>query len=977
MKVSYKYLFFHFILIFCLSFSPGTTQTNQEITKAYEDMDEEGIEETIKHHEEIIKKYPDEVFIPNIMFELAELYVSKADIEFKRRMNKYEADLNKYENGELSIEPIMPQVSFKKSIEMCYKLLEKYPQTEYRDKVIYRLAMCHLDEGNQEKSKDYFQKLVYECPQSPKISESHFRLGEFYFSQREFNKAIDHYKELLDSWDDPFFNMALYKLGWAYFNVNDYANSVSTYVYLISDIKLMEELDTELLGKTKADVKNESIEYISHSLTEYGGPSLARSILKSKIIQEYAILILEKMGEIYKKRNYYDEAIDTYNVILELYPFFPYAPNIQKQIIECYENNMKEEKVFEEQEEFVEKYGPDSKWIAQYPDGKIRNEALTQVQEKLFSLGTYYQSKAQEKNRRREYQLAIDKYSEYLRRFRNSSISYKVNYYLAECYYEIEDFDHSADEYYKVMTAYGENEFQEIAAYARIISYYNILKRNQESDSLIFYLEGFLGDETSLPLPIKVGHEAQANLIKSCNDYFKKFPNNEKILEVLMKYGEVLYDLNNWELATRVYAYIGNNETFKGQSYYGKALTMLAQSLFKLKRYDESEVWYDRLARVYPDSTSLIHKSRKMIATANFKKAEEINKEGKEAKAAAEFLKLAFISKDVDVAKASIFEAASYFERVGENEKAVKAYERMIEEQPELVFIDELIMKAGLLRERMGDWLKASDHYLNLSNNHRQSKYAPLALYNAANCFENMQLWHRCREVYKQYLARYPNEHADHYIEAQYKLGEIWHLRIHDPRSAISEYAKTIQKYEEFKRSGVDSDEYLVAKAQYMIAEINFEEYKKIRILPPLQQSLKKKQKALSDVLKTYIATGKYKVADWTTASLYKAGMTFEELCESILTSPAPANLADEKVDEYYDNLNKQLVVPFKEKALEFYKSNLENALKNNISNEWTEKSKERARALIAELGIGDKRYMRSASTKKTNYISNTNGGGS
>ncbi|MBD3288756.1 tetratricopeptide repeat protein [candidate division KSB1 bacterium] len=967
-----------YFLILGFAFSAGFAQTNQEITEAYEDLDEEGIDETIAHHEEIIAKYPEEVFIPNIMFELAELYVSKADIEFKRSMTQYEADLKKYENGELSIEPIMPQVSFKKSIEICYKLLEKYPQTEYRDKVIYRLAMCHLDEGNQQKAKDYFQKLVYECPQSPKISEAHFRLGEFYFNEREFNQAIDHYKELLDNWDDPFFNMALYKLGWAYFNINDYSNSVSTYIYLISDIKLLEELDTELLGKTKADVKNEAIEYIAHSLTEYGGPELAKSILKSKIIQEYAISILEKMGEIYKKRNYYEEAIDTYNVVLELYPFYPYAPNIQKQIIECYEKDMKEEKVFEEKEEFVEKYGPDSKWMAQYPDGKIRNEALTQVQEKLFSLGTYYQSKAQEKNRDREYRIAIDKYNEYLRRFKSSPISYKVNYYLAECYYEIEDFDHAADEYFQVMRAYGENEFQEVAAYNRIISNYNILKSNPEADSLTFYLEGFLGDKTALPQPIKVGHEAQANLIKSCNDYFLLFPNNEKIVEVLMKYGEVLYDLNKWDLAVRVYAHIGNDENYKNHPFYGKALNMLAQCLFKLKRYDEAEVWYDRLAQVYPDSTSLIKKSRKMIATANFKKAEAMNNDGKEATAAAEFLKLAFISKDIDVAKASIFEAASYFERVGENEKAVKAYERMIEEQPELAFIDELIMKAGLLRERMGDWLKASDHYLNLSNNHRQSKYASMALYNAANCFENMSLWHRCKEVFTQYLNRYSDEHPDHYIEAQYKLGEILHLRINDPKAAIPEYRKTIKKFDEFKRHGIESDEYLVAKAQYMIAEIGFEEYKKIRITPPLQQSLKRKQTALSNVLKTYIETGKYKVADWTTASLYKAGLTFEELCESILTSPAPANLTEEKIDEYYDNLNKQLVLPFKQKALEFYKSNLENALNNNISNEWTEKSKERAQALIAELGIGGKRYnMRSASTKKTNYISNTNGGGS
>ncbi len=963
---------FQKIVLMLLIAGFGVSTESAVLAQNNDTVNEVNLDKTISHHEDIIAQYPEEVFIPNILFELAELYVTKAELEFKRHMAVYDEEIKKFEKGESPVEPILPRVSFKNSIEICYKLLEKYPKIEYRDKIIYRLAVCHLDEGNPEKAKDYFQKLVFECASSPKISEAHFRLGEYYFNKRDFPKAIEHYSELLNSWDDPYFNMSLYKLGWAYFNINDYSNAISTYVYLISDIKLLEELNTELLGKTKADVKNEAIEYISHSFCEYGGAAKAKEILKSKSTQEYAILIFEKMGEIYKKRNFYPEAIATYEALLDLYPFYPYAPNIQKQVIECYEKDFQDEKVIEAKETFVKQYGPDSKWLAQYPEGKIRNDALVIVQDMLFSLGTYYQAKAQEKNRNREYLASIEKYDHYLKKFRDSENAHKANYYLAECYYEIGDYAHAADEYFKVMSNYQNEEFKNVAAYNRILSYYQLLKKNVKADSITFYLEDFLGESSTVPVPIKVGHEAQANLIKACNDYVRFLPSDDKMLEVQMKYGEILYELGEWDLAVKVYTKIITDEN-KNSPFYGSAMNMIAQCHFKMNDYNEAERWFEKLAAVFPDSNKYIEKSKKMIASANYKKAESIAKDGNAAKAAAEFLKLAFSTKDPEIARASIIEAASDFEKAGEMEKSVKCYERMIEEQPDIVFLDELLMKAGLLREKMENWIKATDHYTKLVEENQKSKFAPLALLNLAGCYENLKLWHKANDVYQKYLTLYPLTDPDKYLESQCKRGEILREYMKDDRTALTEFEKTVQKYDEFRARGIVADDYITAKAQYLIAEINFSEYKKIKLVPPLQRSLKQKQESLSKVLKAYIATGKFKVAEWTTASLHKAGLTFEELCDALMTSPLPPELSGEEADQYYENLRQQLVIPFKEKALEFYKSNVATATKNKIQNEWTEESKKRMEALIVELGLGSKKAIDSTSDASTP----SSGGGS
>lgn len=622
---------------------------------------------------------------------------------------------------------------------------------------------------------------------------------------------------------------------------------------------------------------------------------------------------------------------------------------IQKEIIQCYEKDMEEEKAIKAKDTFVKKYGPNSQWLNQYPEGKVRNDALALSQEMLFSLGVYYQTQAQEKNREREYRIAIDKYEDFISKFRDSKDAAKVNYYLAECYYSINEFDKAADEYFKVITVYGDSEFKDGAAYNRILSYYQLLKNNLKTDSTTFYLEDFIGEGGNL-IPIKVANPVQVDLLKACNDFVRLLLKSENLLEVLMKYAETLYELNKWDLAARVYQRTVVDEN-KQSPYYGQAINMTAQCYFKLGDYQQSETWFQKLADAFPDSTQSVEKAKKMISSTNYKVAERLRDSGDLTQAAVKFLTLAFNTPDPEIARASIVEAASQFERAGEIDKAVKAYERMIQEQPNIAFIDELYIKIGLLYEKMENWIRASDNYLKLVEIRPNSKFASRALLNAANCYEQLKLWSKAKLVHQQYINSYGNENPDECIECYCKLGEL-SLNSKDENSALNEFIKTVEKYNEFKRKGISVGEYIPAKAQFLIAEINYDRYKQVKLVPPLDQALKKKTGLLQTVLKEYVSAGKYQVADWTTASLFKTGLTFEDLAESFQNSFVPPELDTEEKETYLAGINKQ-AVSAKQKALEVYKANVANAERSNIQNEWVDQSKQRMETLIIELGLG------------------------
>jgi tetratricopeptide (TPR) repeat protein len=231
------------------------------------------------------------------------------------------------------------------------------------------------------------------------------------------------------------------------------------------------------------------------------------------------------------------------------------------------------------------------------------------------------------------------------------------------------------------------------------------------------------------------------------------------------------------------------------------------------------------------------------------------------------------------------------------------------------------------------------------------SKFASRALLNAANCYEQLKLWSKAKLVHQQYIRSYGNENPDECIECYCRLGEL-SLNLKDENSALNEFIKTVEKYNELRRKGISVGEYIPAKAQFLIAEINYDRYKQVKLVPPLDQTLKKKTSLLQSVLKEYVSAGKYQVADWTTASLFKTGLTFEDLAESFQNSFVPTELDTEEKEAYLAGINKQ-AVSAKQKALEVYKANVASAEKSNIQNEWVEQSKQRMETLIIELGLG------------------------
>ena len=902
--------------------------------------------EAIKGSEELLAKYPESDFTPNVMFQLVELYAKRSVLKFQREMLVFEEEEKNFEKGLLKKEPSLPRIDYRAAIKLAEELLQKFPNVGFRDKVMYRIAYCRLEAGSEKKAMEYFDQLAEETNDKQLLEESYFRLGEHYFEKKVYNKAVVYYDRLLNSWDSPYFDMALYKLGWCYYNVDDFSQSIGTFLFLIEDSKLLERLETEL-GKTKADLRSEAIKNVSINFAEFGGAAKAGEFLKEYKDKDFTEQILLHLAEIFQKRNFYEDAIETLNVLIGFYPNKPKAAKFQKTIVDNYELAGAKGRADAEREKLVDQYGPGSPWLKQIPEGEVRQEILDIAEEFLYTLGSEAHERARQSEKSVVYELGISKYKEYIEKFEFSERAHKVQFYLAECFYEIGKFVEAAEFYYDLILKYPDSEFRETSAYNRVLAYNHLLQNDGIVDSKEFFLFNFLGKSLEKLDVIDVLNSNQAQLLQACNDFYLFHSGSPKLPEVLMNYAQILYELEYVSLAREVYRKVVDHSP--SNPFVPQAYMMMAQCDFKQENYLQADSLFQNVVRLFPDSSRYVSKANKMIASSRFKNAEMHLQNGDSALAAREFEKISSLTADPAIAEQALFEAALQYENLGNKNKAIELYEMMSLQFSESQLIDESFFKAGVLCEDLENWQRAATNYLALYKHDQNSRYASKSLFFAAKCYENVGDFDRARSYFQEYTISYTDD-PDRYMEAAFRRGEIaYNQNLNE--IALKDFGFVIDAHKKFVGQNIAVESYIPANAQFMIAEISFKSFDKIKLKPPLKRNLKRKRSAFTKVIKAYTEAAKFKVADWTTASSYRIGATFEAFADAVFKSPRPRGLSDEDLKKYDDKLW-ETVVPFKEKALEAYQANLKQAAENNIENNWVLESKKRVEALSTELGV-------------------------
>ena len=465
--------------------------------------------------------------------------------------------------------------------------------------------------------------------------------------------------------------------------------------------------------------------------------------------------------------------------------------------------------------------------------------------------------------------------------------------------------------------------------------------------------------------------------------YIKDYPDDKQIPELLFRQGKLYYDYQVYDPAVRQWGLL--LEKYPNSKYTVGAGELILDSFNKSKDYSNIETWARRLktapAFQAPEQQGRLNA---LIVGAVFKQGEQLAQEGEHAKSAAAYLRAAReFPKEPRAAQAAV-NAEVEAKKAGDLETLAAAASRLITDHAQREEAAQGVWIAATTFQEVGLFSKAADYDATIADNWPKSEHHKDAAYNAVLLRTTVGEHDKAIDSGQKFRKYYPrDENADEVVflmgKAHEKAGKkkeaealydqysknarsvngqiealvrLATVKADDERGAAAALDRAIHAYTQNKNKLSDSGKYYAAKARYMQGEAVLAKYEAVKIegdVKQLKARLKQKSELLKKAAETFLSTAEMGVAEWTTASLYQIGFTYESFSKALLGSPPPDKLNDQEKEQYKQAID-EFVVPIEERALEAYESGWQKAIELGIFNTWTAKMREALGRLNSEL---------------------------
>ncbi len=266
------------------------------------------------------------------------------------------------------------------------------------------------------------------------------------------------------------------------------------------------------------------------------------------------------------------------------------------------------------------------------------------------------------------------------------------------------------------------------------------------------------------------------------------------------------------------------------------------------------------------------------------------------------------------------------------------------ESKAQIALFDAGVLREGLGEQRMA--LRDREHYLELWPD---SKDAEAVFLSIADLHEHSGAYSRAIRQLEEYQRLYGKEPAK-VLTADGRIAAIYERKLNRPREAQRSYERLLAFYEKqptrIKKSLEKVSLDAVARAHYTAAEADYRKYAGLRIrwgkLPhpeaDFKQGLKDKARALEALQRQYTQTVNFKSGDPAVCALYKIGLAYDNLADTLIHAPTPRGAPPDLQEAIREELTRQ-AQPVKDKAAEAFLAVVNRSRELDIFNDCYAKS--------------------------------------
>lgn len=916
--------------------------------------------------------------------EMAEALMRMGELEWEDSREQFLVKFQDWEKRPTDQRGDPPNPDFTRPRARFLRVLKNYKTFDDYDLALYVDGFLANEEAKFPEALGRFNKILEWFPKSRFAPDAHMVRAEFEFTKEfpNYETAYKEYEEVLRYKDSELYDIALFKSAWCLWRLDRAEEAAKRFLAVFKatadgsaakDGKKRSEIDElqaealkNLVAVFVEDEKN-SAEDMYKFLVKAGGDKFAGRIVRA-------------LAEALYDQAHYERGIEAYRLLLKLEPMAPDAYKFGLAVAQGHSTMESWSKLQDDYRWLLKEYVPPAPKSKQKPGAWVKAHGPKTVQaasdaiEKQLrddAIGLHAKAQA-DKTSKGEFGGAVGLYEVYLTRFSQGKQAYDVHYNLAEiAFYRLEDANKAADHYLAAVrldpkgprsrdALYNALAALEFARYKEFEAKKAAGKKQEESPT-------------------------DKKLTEAMELYIKTYPNDPDIPELLFRQGKLYYDYEVYDPAVRQFGLLV--EKYPRGKYAEGAGELILDSFNKSKDYENIETWARRLksapAFIAPDKQKRLNG---LIVVAVFKQGEQFAEAGKHDKAASAYLRAAkefptepraaqaAVNAEVEAKKGGDLEtmkaavailiadhrqrdeaaqgawlAANTFQEIGLFSEAADYHDVIAENFPKSDHHKDAAFNSVLLRTTVGDTQRAIDSGNRFRKTYPRDEAAEEVTFLMGKAYEKAEKWKDAAGIYDRYThaAKTPNGQ----IEAYVRLASV-RVKLGEEKAAGSALSRAMDTYKQRKSQLDDNGKYFAAKAKYMQGERILAEFEAVKVegdVKQLKDRLKKKGELLKKAAETFLGTAEMAVAEWTTASLYQIGFTYETFTKALLNSPPPPSLSKEEQEIYKQQID-EFVVPIEERALEAYESGWKKALELGIFNSWTAKMRAALGRLNSEL---------------------------
>ncbi len=389
---------------------------------------------------------------------------------------------------------------------------------------------------------------------------------------------------------------------------------------------------------------------------------------------------------------------------------------------------------------------------------------------------------------------------------------------------------------------------------------------------------------------------------------------------MLTKAAEELFALNEFDRTIDVARQVLERQPPLDNKRQRTAATLLAHSLFDRARYEESEQAYLRVQSLLPPGDPEQSAVVERLAASIYKQAEAKQAAGTSDAAVDDFLRVALLAPTAKVRANAEYDAATLLMQQKQWVRASEVLTGFRRAHPGHELEPEVTRSLAVAYLEAGRGLEAAPEFERVAARTQEPvDVRRAAQWQAAELYDKGKALMPAAAAYSTYVAQFPQP-LDAAMDARQRLADIA-AGAHDERSRTRWLEEIVRADQAAGTARSERSRYLAARATLTLVEPAVSGFNGIRLVVPLDKSLKAKRAAMERVLAAYGRALDYQVAEVTTAATFGMAEIYRQLGADLMASERPRDL-DAEAREQYDVLLEEQAFPFEEKSIELHQAN-------------------------------------------------------